>query len=403
MEVVYEIQPVAMSDVDLIDAFYTILDDIDTCVVIDNAENEESIKPFLPIGKNIDVIITSRYKGWNFPSLTLATFTLADAALCLEKRLGKKISAEEVERLTKSLGGLPLAFTQATGYLMQQPNMSIATYCELFEKEQSNLLALGDPELGTVSTTLTLALNNIRQKDSQIEPVLSVAAYLSGDNLSQVLLEGFFYSKIENAIQLLSAYSILSVEGSKIKMHRLTQAVMRLIHQESGLFEEQHKEILQFILSLLNYDEKNLVDVARVSELIPHGLVLGMFENKKLSPEDLGRLWYKIGYHQEYAVGNYMQAKICFEKDLEITEKYFGKDHPSTGITLGNLSNSYGELGDHEKQRDFLLRILEITEKYFGKDHPSIGITLSNLGASYVSLGDYEKGIDFLLRALEIE
>jgi len=400
MEVLYNIAPKDMTQPDLVDRFYEILGQTKTVVVFDNAENEESIMQFLPKREKINVLITSRYKGWNLPNLLLTNFTFADADLYLQKRLGKEFSKTEIECLTKNLGGLPLAFVQAIGYLKQQPDMSIASYCELFENEQSKILSLGDPELLTIPTTMTLTLNNIRQKDSQIEPVLSVAAYLSGDNLAKALLESFLNEKIEKAIQFLLGYSILSTEGDKLKLHCLTQAVMRFIHKKSGLFEDYHKKLLQWILPQLYYDtsKQSLIDIARVSELIPHGLVLVGFENKKITAKDLGALLSLIGLHQEYGIGNYMQAKTCFEKAWDLIEKHYGKDHPQTGSTITDLANVYGSLGDYNKQKDLLLRALDIKEKYFGKDHQYTGKVLVNLGIAYGSLGDYENEKNFLIR-----
>ena len=38
-------------------------------------------------------------------------------------------------------------------------------------------------------------------------------------------------------------------------------------------------------------------------------------------------------------------------------------------ITLTNLGNAYGSLGDHAKKRDMLERALAIKERAYGRDH----------------------------------
>jgi tetratricopeptide (TPR) repeat protein len=76
---------------------------------------------------------------------------------------------------------------------------------------------------------------------------------------------------------------------------------------------------------------------------------------------------------------------------LEIEEKHFGPDHPEVAITLTNLGEAYGKLGDSKKKRDLLERALEIEEKHFGPDHPKVAITLTNLGLAYGELGDSKK------------
>ena len=67
---------------------------------------------------------------------------------------------------------------------------------------------------------------------------------------------------------------------------------------------------------------------------------------------------------------------------MKIKEAYFGGDHKEVAITLMNLGNAYGSLGDAAKQRELLERALKIDEAYFGKDHFEVAITLHNLGVS---------------------
>eukprot|EP00971_Amphidinium_carterae_P057428 1135365-Amphidinium_carterae.1 len=72
-------------------------------------------------------------------------------------------------------------------------------------------------------------------------------------------------------------------------------------------------------------------------------------------------------------------------------------------ITLTNLGNAYGDLGDAHKQRDYLERALRIKESHYGEDRPEVAITLTNLGNAYGSLGDAFKMRDCLERALRIK
>ena len=49
-------------------------------------------------------------------------------------------------------------------------------------------------------------------------------------------------------------------------------------------------------------------------------------------------------------------------------------------MTLNNLGNAYGDLGDYQKQKDFLERCLKIKEQHYGAEHPEVAMTLNNLG-----------------------
>ncbi len=71
-----------------------------------------------------------------------------------------------------------------------------------------------------------------------------------------------------------------------------------------------------------------------------------------------------------------------------IDERVYGPDHREVAITLTNLGNAYGDLGDAERQRDLLERALRIEERVYGPDHREVAITLTNLGNAYGDLGN---------------
>ena len=183
-----------------------------------------------------------------------------------------------------------------------------------------------------------------------VNDVLSVASYLSGDDLSEELLIDFwvkdtdplgdgsseesftncFYKSraIKESIKLLIDYSIFSEENGKLKFHKLSQKVMQIIYGRSNLFEEYHQKLVKWILPKLKFDidKQDYEEINKVSKFISHGFSLLEFENEKLDEEYLAELLSRIGEHQQQT-GNYIKAKECFKKVFYITEKHFGKDH----------------------------------------------------------------------------
>ena len=55
------------------------------------------------------------------------------------------------------------------------------------------------------------------------------------------------------------------------------------------------------------------------------------------------------------------------------------------------------------KKRDFLERALKIQEEHYGLDHTTVAITLTNLANTYGDLGDALKKQNLLERALKIQ
>ena len=60
-------------------------------------------------------------------------------------------------------------------------------------------------------------------------------------------------------------------------------------------------------------------------------------------------------------------------------------------ITLTNLGNAYGDLGDAAKQRELLERALAIKEREYGREHREVAPTVFTLGIAYRALGDVDK------------
>ena len=101
-------------------------------------------------------------------------------------------------------------------------------------------------------------------------------------------------------------------------------------------------------------------------------------------------------------LGDYSQQKDLLERALIIKEQHYGKDHLEAARTLYNLSNAHGDLGDYGQKKDLLERALIILEQHYGKDHPEVAMTLDNLGNAHGYLGDYSQQKDLLERALII-
>ena len=103
------------------------------------------------------------------------------------------------------------------------------------------------------------------------------------------------------------------------------------------------------------------------------------------------------------ALGDAAKQRDLLERALKIEEAYFGQDHKEVAITLTNLGNAYGDLGDAAKQRDLLERALKIKEAYFGKDYFEVAIALHILGvgARHIMEG-YGAAKDTCERTLQI-
>lgn len=421
------------------------------CIVFDNAENMKQIENYLPNTKllpalNVDFLITSRYQIWEKPfymKIEMPDFGAEEIQKYIENYFPNIESKEnrdqlpqEIDKLSTLLGGLPLAVSQAIAYI-QQTGISFSQFCEfVHEANQKPTVMPGETEkeyknLNFASSTLTLALANLRSRNHHVEPILDILAYLSPESISESLLqEGWnqFGSKsgseeFTEALNLLSLYSFITFDSTKpmqdkfkdsdrisieanesaraIKIHRLTQQVIRLNHQKSGIYQNRCQKIFDWVLLRLKFKETDAEDMKRAGFYIPHAMHLEKLVSH-ISNEKMADLFDRIGLQMNLTAGNYDVVREYYEKSLEIKEEIYGRDHLQTAMTLNNLGNLMGTLRNFEKMKAYLTRALDIHERHFGKQHPEVAITLGNLGRAWGCLGDYHKEKKLLSKSLKI-
>mmetsp|Transcript_99403 Transcript_99403/g.320416 ORF Transcript_99403/g.320416 Transcript_99403/m.320416 type:complete len:98 (-) Transcript_99403:77-370(-) len=78
------------------------------------------------------------------------------------------------------------------------------------------------------------------------------------------------------------------------------------------------------------------------------------------------------------------------QRSLKIQEEHCRPEHFSVAITLVNLANANGALGDLHTTLEMLQRALESFQKHYGPDHPHVALVLKNLGSALEALGDRE-------------
>ena len=103
-----------------------------------------------------------------------------------------------------------------------------------------------------------------------------------------------------------------------------------------------------------------------------------------------------------YEAGRYEQAIPLWRKALELGEREFGPDHPTTAVLINNLANLYRAQGSYAKAESLYMRALAINEKALGPDHPSVATGLNNLAMLYNEQGSNEAAEPLYKRALAI-
>ena len=206
-----------------------------------------------------------------------------------------------------------------------------------------------------------------------------------------------------------SEHSMIEWGKGTVSVHTLVQEVTRYRHQHASqqLRAEEMANWWKLLIDSMSDAFAQDVDLREENQwqqdLLPHlQSLLYHAQQNAIEPIEQALLMSHIGHVFLGVIGNAHQGKNYYERTLTIDEAHYGQDHVKVAITLMNLGNAYGDLGDYEKKKALLERALQIQESHYGQDHVEVGQTLMNLGNAYRGLGDYEKQKALLERALII-
>ncbi|MFD0317551.1 FxSxx-COOH system tetratricopeptide repeat protein [Streptomyces flavalbus] len=203
-------------------------------LVFDNAEDIETVRPFLPLGGPGAVLVTSRSPQWAHVARTLdvGVFSRAESVALLRHRT-PRIDADAADALAETLGDLPLALEQAAVWL-HDTGMPVSEYLALFEARRSELLdATPSYDYGTtVSAAWRLSVERLRQDDPRAVRLLHVLAWLAPEPVPRDLFTRATAGDallLSRAIRALNRHSLARVDhrAGTLQVHRLVSTLLR--------------------------------------------------------------------------------------------------------------------------------------------------------------------------------
>ncbi|NJP12647.1 MAG: hypothetical protein HC866_26925 [Leptolyngbyaceae cyanobacterium RU_5_1] len=218
-------------------------------LIFDNADEPESVKPWLPRNPQGRVLLTSRAQ--QFTSLGIKTaiavtkLSLAESIAFLRDRSNRPdldaTEAAAVNAIAQALDGLPLALEQAGAFIAHK-EVSFAVYWKYYQQQQLVLLEKGLPETGdypqSVGTTWLLNFEEVEQRSPASVPILQLSAVLAADDIPEQLLlvcaEEFGLVDCTDELALaeqlaaLADFSLIQRdrETASYSIHRLVQSVI---------------------------------------------------------------------------------------------------------------------------------------------------------------------------------
>ena len=396
----------------------TVLDWLDNnsdwLFIYDNAGEITGTTPWWPRNNKGHILITTRNRKIQIGKhLDVSLFSEEEAVGFLIKRTEFN-DVPGAELLSRRLGYFPLALEQAAAYMKVNNDIQYADYLALLE--EYGLEVLDDIDGVThydksIRATLTISIDKIESEASK--QLLYMCAYVASDNITpemfadnRALLPVLLGGELSDALKSnriwkeLTQYSLLKKqETNGYSMHRLLQAVVRDRLHENPEWARYCLDILKSTYKF-SYDAQD-----KFLLLSPHVEAFYGSAHEYLTDDEsqaeLALLCSTAGFGN-YNLGNYAGALEWFEKDLAISEKVLGIEHPSTATTCNNIASVYDKQGEYAKALEWYGKALAISEKVLGKEHPSTATTYNNIAMVYSYQGDYAKALEWFEKALTI-
>ncbi len=387
-------------------------------LVLDNAEEQDDVKEYIPNTGTGHVIITSRNPVWGGTAkgLKVKIMESKKAVEFLLKRSGKQDKKAAAE-LAKELGYLPLAMEQAGAY-METTGQSLAGYLKLFREQCETLLghSAGCGDYGeTVRTTWEISFNRVKEKSAAAAELLNLCAFLAPEDIPlEIVKQGAEHLptalkevagnevELDKAVAALIKYSLLERRDNLLSLHRLVQEVLR-----ERLSEDERKawagRTCKLMDEIFPFDWNDPSTWEQSTSLLPHAQAAAVYaERLETVLGHVAHILNNIGslLHRQAA---FKQALAAYQKALHLAEQEFGQDHKEVAAYANNLGEVLRNLGDLEGAKKHYERAIIIYEAAYGLDHQHVATSVNNLGIVLKDMGDYLAAKAHYERALRID
>lgn len=401
-------------------------------LIIDNANDEQSIIGWIPKTGGCHTLITSRFAGWSESVKTLYLFVLEKESSInfLQNRSGHIAVGHEIsacEELADKLGYLPLALEQAAAYIEQQgAGFGFVDYLELYKEATTDLLSektLGSTEYpDSVITTMKSSITKLSSSSrailrisslmastpiplqtfaNRMDAVLELARSLQTNVQIKVPSNSNYW--IRSEVGRLKAYSLIIMDGQSISLHPLLQTVEYLT-QSNIERREAWKTAAQLLISNSPTpcwkedcrDNWNL-DIDRSWDvLVPH--IDSLYKRSKEIPDiELISEFYLLTVNAHASKSAFdIALPICSEL-CSLLAAISNNSDPALLEARDSLAYLLKQIGNYQEALDAFQSLYELRLKVQGNFHQETLRTYHNIACLKKRIGD-PSGAEIIMR-----
>jgi TIR domain/Tetratricopeptide repeat/NB-ARC domain len=415
-------------------------------LVFDNAGDPADVRPWLPGGSG-HVLITSRERRWAEVAAPVEVEVLARAeSLAILRNRVTGLEAADTDALAVQLGDLPLAITQAAGF-MAETGMTAVQYLDLLRTQAGQLLDQAAPGSGyplSLAAATLLIVGRLDREDPAAAQLASLCAFLAPEPIPEDLftsapaeLPGELAAHAGNPLAWrqtlahLTRQSLARIDQRGLQMHRLTQAILRdrLTPAQAAATRERSEAILAASDPRV---AGNPGIWPRWAQLMPHLLAadLGATDNSGLRwmacnacgyllargdagschdlASDLRQHWRgRLGDDNQHMLvaaaylarafldmGRYAEARDLDQDTLDRRRRVLGEDDRGTLSAASSLANDLRALGEVQAARDLQQDTLDRMRRVLGEDDRDTLISANSLAIDLYELGEVQAACD---------
>lgn len=260
-------------------------------LIFDNAQARSDLDPYLPVGGEGHVIITSRDSSWTVRGgdayLSIREFSRNESIELLKRRGPASLTGEEADELARELGDLPLALNQAAVWL-HESGMDTQEYLRQFAEKSEEMLALLRPVDSSYPVAVAAAWNVSLDRLATTNPAALQLLQLCSFMATAPIPRGLFNfarsiegpaelrgaledpAKLGMAIRDIGRNSLAHIDHQRntISLHRLVQRAV-----QAPMSEGEREELRHCAHQLLGRNDLQVTEVdssTRYTELLPH-------------------------------------------------------------------------------------------------------------------------------------
>ncbi|HEY3606360.1 MAG TPA: FxSxx-COOH system tetratricopeptide repeat protein [Pseudonocardiaceae bacterium] len=376
-------------------------------LVFDNAEDPESVMPYLPNGGPGRILVTSRNSQWlNLARPLEVDVFQRDESVELLQRRGPELDDGDADRLASALGDLPLAIEQAAAW-RAETGMPAEEYIQLLNEKQAEMLGLPGPldYQRSVAAAWNLSLDKLQASNPTALRILQVCAFFAPEPIPRAMFaNGRSVSvlpdldralrdrlRLNEAIRDINRYALARIDhrNNSIQMHRLVQAV--LITQMS----EEEQDVLRHGAHLLL--AANLPDAPdddeqwpKYGQLYPHVIASNAIECEDSAVRELVFNQTQYLYHW----GEHQASRDLAQQVYRVWQARLGPDHPDT-LKVGRwFGFMLWVVGQNKEAAEFNARLLEIHRQRFGDGHEDTLDAVNSVTGDRRAEGDFAGALE---------